>query len=351
MLLACLVLGMLACHADALELRTERAPLADVAGGPVVLVRASCTLTFTDGNGNIDCGPGGPHPRGVHSAGAALSPFGPYVSFNPTTLVKDTVRQTWSFNGTVQNLMAEPLGTLNGTTVLGVYGVVEGIQVTSGAGTVTVANADGNSVFTAPKQPYFRYAEILAPNQASAVKTWRFRVPNAATSVITHLAIVADFPAELNVTATPPDSEPGWFHDDSSWAGPTHQGELKGVVSLCFKDSTTLQDRQLAVGFAGGTIVGGEPVDGGDGCYYMKVPNNGSDPMDTAINRLQSLPRVEVAAHTDQASPAQPHVRLDAGSAVRAKGPPRVTNACAPEARNPLTWVFARARLRTGSAS
>lgn len=211
-LLACLVVGMFAWHTDALELRPERAPVAlDAAGGPVVLVHASCTLAFTNGNGNINCKRNGPYARGVQSAGAALSPFGPYVFFNPTSPVKDAVRQTWSFDGTVQNLMGQSLGTLDGTSVLGVYGVVADLQVTSGTGTVTVANADGKRTFTAPNQPYVRYAEILAPNQTSAVETWRFRVSNSATSVIMELAIVADFPAELSVTATPPDSEPRWF--------------------------------------------------------------------------------------------------------------------------------------------
>lgn len=307
MLLICLVLGMFACRADALGLSAERIPRAlHVASGPLVLAHASCSLSFTGGNGHIDCRPTGPHLSGADTA-AALSPFGPYVFFNPANLARDSVRQIWSFDGAVHDLMGEPLGTLNGTTILGVYGVVEGLQVTSGAGTVTVANADGKRRFTAPNQPYLRYAQILAPNQASAVKTWQFRVPNTATSVIMNLAIVADFPAELSVTATPPDSEPQWFRDDSSWGGPTHKGDLKGVVTLCFKDSATVQERQLAVAFAGGTIVGGAPVDGGDGCYYMKAPNNGSDPLDTAINRLESLPQVDVAAPTAQATPGSSH--------------------------------------------
>lgn len=307
MLLTCLVLGMFACRADPFGLGVERVRRSlHGASGRVVLAHASCSLSFTDGNGHIDCRPTSPHLRGADAA-AALSPFGPYVFFNPTNLVRDSVRQAWSFDGAVQNLMYEPLGTLNGTTILGAYGVVEGLQVTSGSGTVTVANADGKRRVTAPNQPYFRYAQILAPNQASAVKTWRFRVPNTATSVIVDLAIVADFPAELSVTATPPDSQPQWFRDDSSWAGSTHKGALKGVVSLCFKDSATAQERQLAVAFAGGIIVGGEPVDGGDGCYYMKAPNNGADPLDTAINRLESLPQVDLAAPTDQVTPASPH--------------------------------------------
>jgi hypothetical protein len=122
------------------------------------------------------------------------------------------------------------------------------------------------------------------------------------------ILLSTDFPVEQAVTATPPDSQPQWFGDDSSWTGPTQTGYLKGVVTLCFTDSATLQDRQLAVAFAGGTIVGGAPVDGGDGCYYMKAPN-GSVSTDTAINRLQSLPQVDGVSPTAHPSPGylRPH--------------------------------------------
>lgn len=89
MLLTCLVLGMFACRAEALGLGVERVPRAlNVASGRVVLAHASCSLSFTDGNGHIDCRPTSPHLRGADAA-AALSPFGPYVFFNPTKLVRD----------------------------------------------------------------------------------------------------------------------------------------------------------------------------------------------------------------------------------------------------------------------
>jgi len=238
-----------------------------------------------------------------------VSATGTYAQFVPFNLVKDTVKQIWSFDAFLHNLMLQSIGTLNGTTVTGSKVFVTDIEATQGTGTVSIINADGTGNFTAPNQKYFSYNQIVTAGANSNAKLWKVSVPNTVTAVNMDILMSTDFPAELNVTATPPDSQPKWFSDDSSWDGPTHQGALKGVVSLCFQDSATVTERQLAVAFAGGTIVGGEPVDGGDGCYYMKVPAGGLDPMDTAINRLMSLPQVDIAAFTDQVSPAylRPH--------------------------------------------
>ena len=204
--------------------------------------------------------------------------------------------------------MQESIGTLNGTTVTGSKVFVTDIEATQGTGTVSIINEDGIGNFTAPNQPYFTYNQIVAPAGNSNAKMWKVSVPNTVTTVNMDILLSTDFPAEQKVTATPPDSEPQWFGDDSSWTGPTQTGYLKGVVTLCFTDSATLQDRQLAVAFAGGTIVGGAPVDGGDGCYYMKAPN-GSVSTDTAINRLQSLPQVDGVSATAHPSPGylRPH--------------------------------------------
>lgn len=269
---------------------------------PVALAHASCVLSFARGESDIACRSEAPHDHRIRTGSA--SPFGAYVFVTMTHLKRDSTAHTWALDASVRNLLKEPLGTLDGNRALGVYTVIPNIRVTGGTGGANVANADGDSTLIGARQPYFRSARILGPDQASSAKTWRFNVPNTANSVTLEIVIAATFPAELNVRATPPDSEPQWFRDDSSWAGPTHRGELKGVVSLCFTDNATAQERQLAVAYAGGTIIGGEPVDGGDGCYYMRAPNDGSlDPVGTAIDRLESLPQVAVAAPTDQASP------------------------------------------------
>lgn len=82
---------------------------------------------------------------------------------------------------TVQNLIEQTLGTLDGTT-LDPGGVrvffASGPTTTSGSGDVTVANASGIGTFTEAAQPYFQYDEMLATNVTSAAKTWQFNTPS-----------------------------------------------------------------------------------------------------------------------------------------------------------------------------
>lgn len=304
---ACLLVA-LACQDVERVVAPVRMPeTAHAIVGPTVTLVATCTLLRS--SSTISCAPATPRRGAGVSGNVIVAPTGTYAQFVPFNLVKDTVHQIWSFDAFLHNLLQQSIGTLNGTTVTGSKVFVTDIEATQGSGIVSIINPDGTGNFTAPNQPYFNYNQIVAAGANSNAKLWKVSVPNSVTAVNMDILMSTDFPAELNVTATPPDSQPRWFLDDSSWDGPTHQGELKGVVSLCFQDSATVQDRQLAVAFAGGTIVGGEPVDGGDGCYYMKVPPGGLDPVDTAINRLTTLPQVNVAAPTAQASPAylRPH--------------------------------------------
>lgn len=86
----------------------------------------------------------------------------------------------FSFDVTVQNLLNEAIGTPDGVTPH-----TNGIRIffhsgptaTSGAGEVTVANADGTATFTAANQPYFQYNEVLDKDEVSGVKTWQLNVP------------------------------------------------------------------------------------------------------------------------------------------------------------------------------
>lgn len=272
---------------------------------PTLILALTCTLSRSAST--VACAPASSRAPGV-SASVIVSATGTYAQFVPFNLVKDTVHQIWSFDAFLHNLMLQSIGTLNGTTVTGSKIFVTDIEATQGTGTVSIINADGTGNFAAPNQKYFTYNQIVGPATNSNAKLWKVSVPNTVTAVNMDVLVSTDFPAEQTVTATPPDSEPQWFGDDSSWTGPTRTGYLKGVVTLCFTDSAALQDRQLAVAFAGGTIVGGAPVDGGDGCYYMKAPN-GSISTDSAIHRLQSLPQVDGVSRTAHASPGylRPH--------------------------------------------
>jgi hypothetical protein len=91
----------------------------------------------------------------------------------------------FQFDVTVQNLMNEAIGTPDGTVP-----DPEGIQVffssgpavTSGTGSMAVANADGTGTFTATNQPFFAYNQILAQNAVSSARTWQLQVTGSVST-------------------------------------------------------------------------------------------------------------------------------------------------------------------------
>lgn len=143
MLVTCLVLGMFVCHTKAVRTRGEWPPaVTKQAPDPVALAHTSCTLSFTDGEGNIACTTDAPGLHGVRAAKA--SPFGAYVSVAMTHLIRDSAAHTWALDASVRNLLRQPLGTLDGSRALGVYASILSVRVTSGFGTARVANPDGD---------------------------------------------------------------------------------------------------------------------------------------------------------------------------------------------------------------
>jgi len=90
--------------------------------------------------------------------------------------------QIFSSNVTVQNLLEQNIGTTDGSTVAGVDVFFASLNVTSGNGSVALANADGTGTFTATNQPYYHYAEILSPYQISAAKSWQFQMTGTVST-------------------------------------------------------------------------------------------------------------------------------------------------------------------------
>ncbi|WP_420129500.1 hypothetical protein [Longimicrobium sp.] len=87
---------------------------------------------------------------------------------------------------TVQNLLAEPLGTPDGMQVTGVT-VFFAEDPSNG---VTVANATGDTMQTGPAQPYFLYNQILTTYQVSDPLLWQFNL-NGATSFVFKVYVLA----------------------------------------------------------------------------------------------------------------------------------------------------------------
>jgi hypothetical protein len=104
----------------------------------------------------------------------------------------------FTFNVNLRNLIPQPLGTANGST-LDPQGVRvffhTGPTVTSGSGEITVVG-DGTDVFTGANQPYYRYDQVLQQYQLSAWKTWRLKMPPTvdAFSFTVYVAAAVPFP-------------------------------------------------------------------------------------------------------------------------------------------------------------
>jgi hypothetical protein len=107
---------------------------------------------------------------------------------------------------TVTNLIAQPMGTPDGTTVTGIKVFFHsGPTVTSGTGTVTVANSDGTDTFTGAEQPYFEYNELLQTNDVSSAKTWQWSVPSSVETFEFSVYVSADIPTLLYLRYESPD--------------------------------------------------------------------------------------------------------------------------------------------------
>lgn len=240
-----------------------------MASGPVTVLRLTCTLSFSDGQaGEVKCGESGAARKGV-SASVVLPAFSEYAYFLPFNLVKDTTTETWTFIASVRNRLAQPIGTVDGTTAVGSKVVVTcGPVATQGSGDVWITNADGTGNFTAPDQPYFNYPWIIEPQETSPYRELKTHVPNTVTEVSIGIAISTDLPATQNVAITPPDSAPAWLSADSSSADPTYSiGHefTKNAAIVMFSDSSTLADRQLAIALVGGKVIGGRRALRGSG--------------------------------------------------------------------------------------
>jgi hypothetical protein len=298
-LVVCSAVAALACNdVDRPVGPREPKPIAQQEAPPIVL---SLTCDLNGSTSTVSCTPVPPTPPAGVNASVIYGATATYAIFFPYNLVKDTVTHTWQFTAYLQNLLKQSIGTLNGTTTTGVKVFVTDFHATSGTGTVSVANADGTGTFTAPNQPYFNYNQIIAPSGYSGNKLWKFSVPNTVTAVSMSILLSTDFPAEQTVFAIAPDTEPSWFALDSNWSGT----QMKRVISVGFRTGTTLADRQLAVAYVNGTIVGGVQGDGDEGVYLVSIASDGStDALTSAMNRIALLPQVEFATETARGTPS-----------------------------------------------
>lgn len=214
----------------------------------------------------------------------------------------DSATRLFSFDVTLQNLLTQPIGTPDGTTVIGskVF-YADGPRVTSfvagmDTGTISVANADGFKNFTGPHQPYHLYSIILAPNEISGVKPWHLSMPPTVNTFTFVLKVFSAVPNEPKVPATAPDSVPASIYAQSNIAtdlqGLTGQ-YLKDIVTVVFAPDADIEERQAAIDQVAGTVVGGMRLPDGDGMYYVRISADGTaNGLVNSSNTLNKLPQV-----------------------------------------------------------
>lgn len=89
----------------------------------------------------------------------------------------------FTFDATLENLIEQPLGTVDGTTAdpAGIRIFFYTGPASADPGTVAVV-PDGFAFFTAAAQPYYTYPYVLDQNEVSPAEAWTFIVPPTVTS-------------------------------------------------------------------------------------------------------------------------------------------------------------------------
>jgi hypothetical protein len=162
-----------------------------------LVTRIACTANV--GARQVDCATSAPPPPAIGFKGFTPEGIARDIILggqnNFVTLASSGVTYTgdvFSFNATVQNRIAQSLGTTDGTTLApsGVRVFFENPPVMlTGSGTIDYTNpvggasmVDGFASFTSSNQAYYQYSQILAPNQTSSPRNWRLHVPASVTS-------------------------------------------------------------------------------------------------------------------------------------------------------------------------
>ncbi|HEX8832229.1 MAG TPA: hypothetical protein VF705_13730, partial [Longimicrobium sp.] len=163
---------------------------------------------------------------------------------------------------------------------------------------VQARNPDGYESFTAPSQPYWRYAEILQPGATSQWKEWKFTLNPAVSYFYFAVSVFTRVPGEVAVPAQPPF---GWTIPADSVDAMFAFGNLliqhprmsgpypRNLVMVAFAPGATADEKQAAIEQAGGKVVGG------DGVYYFVKVSNGTEPVWWASDKLSALSQVEAA--------------------------------------------------------
>lgn len=167
----------------------------------------------------------------------------------------------FTFDATLENLIEQPLGTVDGTTPdpVGIrIFFYESPSVTGGGpGSVSVV-PDGFDFFTTAAQAYYTYPYLLDQNEISPTETWTFIVPPTVTDF--HFSVLVSAPVEFPSGYITLDGElPGYDYGNLH---PTTPEALTAVVKNPLGETIPgavtfgTTDPTCATVNAGGTVTG-----------------------------------------------------------------------------------------------
>lgn len=159
-----------ACLDHAIPVTQNDPPAADT---PSRHFSALLACTASVSAGSVTCA--APAPAGGGNQALIVGGQGRYVQLAASDVVVGEA--AFTFNTTIQNLIVQALGTVDGVTPHpdGIRIFFEELPtVTAGSGSISVANADGVETYTQADQPYYQYDGILLNGETSAPREWQF---------------------------------------------------------------------------------------------------------------------------------------------------------------------------------
>lgn len=144
-----------------------------------------------------------------------------YVKLTSTNVAYNGGTGRLTFDVTVQNLLEQPMGTLDGTT-LAAGGIRiffhQAPAVTSGTGIAAVV-PDGFATFTAAGQAFYQYDEVLDNAEVSAARTWTLVFPPTVGTFdfLLYVSAPVEYPAGyITLDGKLPGESYGLLHPEST---------------------------------------------------------------------------------------------------------------------------------------
>jgi hypothetical protein len=213
LLVAALAVAAAACTDRSNPLVPPPGPGTGTPGTPVTIQTLECTGSRAQLT--VRCTPLA--PAGSVRGDIIVGNQGVLVQVTTSGVAYNAGTGQFTFNTTLQNLIEQPMGTTDGTT-LDANGIRiffhSGPTVLTGTGVASVL-PDGFGTFTAAGQPYYQYNQVLANGVTSAAKGWTLIMPPTVLtfSFLLYVSAPVEYPnGYITLDGNLPEASYGYFH-------------------------------------------------------------------------------------------------------------------------------------------